>query len=115
MTVNMSKRWERAYLTDKRANGFYQISGEGQINKKVDFVPQEVKGLASMAGSNVLWATPKANMVHLTKKDINKNKVNIEESKRQVFLMTDWWEGIGFGINEIVWTTYGTGSGSGSV
>jgi hypothetical protein len=29
----------------------------------------------------------------------------IEESKRQVFFMSDWYEGIGFGLNEAVWTT----------
>jgi len=27
--------------------------------------------------------------------------------------MMDWWEGLGFGINQAVWTTVGaTGSGS---
>jgi hypothetical protein len=112
MEICMSPTWERAYLEDKRAQGYYQISGPGQINKSVDFTPFTVKGLPSMEGSNVIFATPKANMIHLTKKSINANKFNIEESKRQLAVMTDWWEGIGFGINQIVWTNHGTGSAS---
>jgi hypothetical protein len=112
MEVCMSPSWVRAYLTDKRAQGFYQISGPGQIDRSVDFTPLTVKGLPSMEGKNDIFATPKANMIHLSKKSINQNRFNIEESKRQLAVMTDWWEGFGFGINEIVWTNYGTGSAS---
>jgi len=50
----------------------------------------------------------------LTKKSENKSNVNIEESKRTVSFMTDWWEGVGFGINEAVWSNLLPGSGSGS-
>jgi hypothetical protein len=71
-----------------------------------------VEGLPSMSGTTDIFATPKENMIHLTKKDINKNRFNIEESKRQVFLMTDWWEAVGFGINQAVWTNINAGSGS---
>jgi len=39
----------------------------------------------------------------------------MEEAKRNVAIMADWWEGLGFGINQAVWTNIQeTGSGSGS-
>lgn len=112
MEINASPSWVRAYQEDKRAQGFYTIKGPEEIDVNIDFTPFKLRGLPSMEESNVLFCTPKQNMIHLMKKTINQNRVNIEESKRQVFIMTDYWEGIGFGINEIVWTNYGTGSDS---
>jgi len=112
MKVFMSQRWVKAYLRDKRSNGFYTITDAGKINQGVDFLPFEVQALPSMSGTSDIFATPKENMIHLTKKDVNKSRFNIEESKRQVFLMTDWWEAVGFGINEAVWTNVTAGSGS---
>lgn len=116
MNINMSPVWEKAYLQDKRSQGFYFYTAAGDVNKGIDFTPQSVQGLPSMLGSNIIFATPKDNMLYLQKKDINKYKFNIEESKREVFFMTDWWEGVGFGINEIVWAfdpsiTEASGSG----
>ena len=35
---------------------------------------------------------------------MNKETFKVEESKRCVSVMTDWGEGVGFGINEVVWT-----------
>jgi hypothetical protein len=104
MNVFMSPYWAKAYLRDKRTNGFYQIKSSGEIDNSIDFAPQSVVALPSMAGTTDIFATPKENLIHLGKKDMNKNRFNIEESKRQVFLMTDWWEAVGFGINQAVWT-----------
>jgi hypothetical protein len=112
MKVFVAPKYAKAYLRAKRDAGVYQITGPGQIDKSVDFLPFDVEGLPSMSGTTDIFATPKENMIHLTKKDINKNRFNIEESKRQVFLMTDWWEAVGFGINQAVWTNINAGSGS---
>jgi hypothetical protein len=51
-----------------------------------------------------LTRTPKANLLHLTKKSKNSASFKVEEAKRNVAIMTDWWEGFGFGLNEVVWT-----------
>jgi hypothetical protein len=93
------------YLRDKRAQGLYNLSGDGQIDNRVDFTQIRVNGLPSINGEKFMFATPKDNMLHVTKKLANQTNFNIEESKRQVLFMSDWWEGIGFGINEAVWTT----------
>lgn len=96
---------ERAYLRDKRAQGFYTISSDAGINRSVDFTPQQVIGLPSLAGETFMFATPKDNMFYVTKKSANATNFNIEESKRQLFFLADWYEGMGFGVNEAVWTT----------
>ncbi len=105
MNLYLPYEFERAYLRDKRSKGFYTISSELGIHKGVDFTPQQVVGLPSLAGENWMFATPKENMLFCTKKKANQTNFKLEEAKRQVFLMCDWYEGMGFGINEAVFTT----------
>lgn len=105
MIIGMSPFWKRHFLKDKRSLGFYDIASAKEINDTLDFSPARVVGLPSMVGANDLWATPIDNFLHITKKGENAGKVKIEEAKRCVSIMTDWWEGLGFGINETVWTT----------
>lgn len=105
MNIFLPYELERAYLRDKRSKGFYTISSEAGIHKGVDFTPQQVVGLPSLAGENWMFATPKENMLYCTKKKANQTNFKLEEAKRQIFLMCDWYEGMGFGINEAVFTT----------
>ena len=109
MVVCLSPAWARAFLKDKRTLGYYTIDGANKIDNRLDFAPAGVFGLPSMIGTNDIWITPKSNFLHLTKKGENSAKVNIEESKRCVNIMTDWYEGLGFGIKELVWTNVAAG------
>ena len=104
MLICLAPKWRRAFLKDKRAQGFYDISGPGQIDDTLDFSPAKVKALPSMIGTDDLFITPNQNLLHLTKKGKNAANFKVEESKRCVSIMTDWWEGFGFGLNETVWT-----------
>ncbi|MFK7049900.1 hypothetical protein V3Q77_08360 [Flavobacterium davisii] len=102
MRIYMSPSWLRAYFRDKRnthgTDVNYSITGI-QI---VDFMPNiELVALPSMEGSNYIWATPVDNFVHLRKVN-GMATPRVEESKREVFLMLDWWEGLGFLHNELV-------------
>lgn len=113
MNVFMSRYWYKKYMQDKRAQGFYQKTSDAQIDGGIDFTPQSVKPLACMTGTNDIWCTPKANLLHVTPETLNKNNFKVEEAKRNVAIMADWWEGLGFGINQAVWTNIAaTGSGS---
>jgi hypothetical protein len=103
MNVFMSQTWYKRYMRDKRAQGFYDYSSDKSITSGIDFTPQSVVALPSMHGSDVIFATPKSNIISLSKKSQNKNKFMIETLKRQVFFMTDFWKGVGFGINGAVW------------
>lgn len=100
----MSPSWRKYYLRDKRANGYYQIPGANQIDESIDFTPQKVKGLPSLSGTDVIFATPKENLLHMRKKSANKTRFSIEETKRAVSFLCDWWEGMGFGVDGAVWT-----------
>lgn len=104
MNVFMSNYWYKKYMQDKRAQGFFTKYNAGEIDGSIDFTPLNVQPLASMAGTNDIFCTPKPNLLHLYSLSANKKKFKIEESKRNVAVMADWWEGVGFGINEAVWT-----------
>jgi hypothetical protein len=116
MNVFMSRYWYKKYMQDKRAQGFYQKTSDQQIDAGIDFTPLDVKPLASMVGTNDIFCTPKENLLHVTPATLTKNQFRIEEAKRCVSVMADWAEGLGFGINQAVWTNIlAAGSGSGSV
>jgi hypothetical protein len=104
MLICVAPKWRRAFLKDKRAQGFYERTGADQIDDTLDFSPASVKALPSMMGTDDLFITPKENLLHITKKGANAANFKVEESKRCVSIMTDWWEGYGFGLPETVWT-----------
>lgn len=113
MNVFMSPSWAKYYHRDKRAQGFYAFPDEANVQRisgKIDFMPQQVVALPSLSGSDVIFATPKENLLHLTKKGNNKTKFKIEEYRRVVSVLADWWEGIGFGMDAAVWTNVVSGS-----
>ena len=114
MNVFMSRHWLKKYLQDKRVQGFYQKFSEKDIDSGIDFTPLSVIGLASMVGTDDIFCTPAQNFLHVAPATITKNSFKFEEAKRAVAVMADWAEGLGFGINQAVWTNIQK-AGSGSV
>ena len=104
MNVFMSRYWYKKYMQDKRAQGFYQRSSDKDIDGKIDFTPLDVKPLACMVGTSDIFCTPAENFIHISPATLTKNQFKLEEAKRAVAVMADWSEGLGFGINEAVWT-----------
>jgi hypothetical protein len=104
MNVFMSRYWYKKYMQDKRAQGFYQRTSDKDIDGKIDFTPLDVKPLACMVGTDDIFCTPVENFIHLSPATLTKNQFKLEEAKRSVAVMADWSEGLGFGINEAVWT-----------
>ena len=104
MDICMSQYWCKKYLQDKRAQGFYQNKSDQDINTGIDFTPLKIKGLASMVETNDIFCTPSENFLHISPATITKNTFKLEESKRSVAVLGDWSEGLGFGINQAVWT-----------
>ena len=114
MNVFMSRYWYKKYMQDKRAQGYYQKTSDKEIDAGIDFTPLDVKPLASMVGTSDIFCTPVENFLHLSPATLTKNAFKLEEAKRSVAVMADWAEGLGFGINQAVWTNIRP-SGSGSV
>lgn len=70
---------------------------------KVDFHPNvELVSLPSLAGTGKIIATPAENFLYVRRKN-GINAPVIQADKREVIIMTDWWEALGFGYNELVW------------
>jgi hypothetical protein len=104
MLICVAPKWQRAFLKDKRSQGFFYHTDPKQIDDSLDFSPAKVKALPSMIGTDDLFITPDQNLLHLTKKGKNATNFKVEEARRCVSILTDWWEGFGFGLNEVVWT-----------
>ncbi len=105
MVIFMSPSWVRAYKKDKRAQGFYFIDNPAELDESVMFSNHVVCGLPSMEGTSDLWATVPDNLIWLTKREGNLANADIQQINREVHIMVDWWEGIGFGCNQLVWAT----------
>ena len=58
--------------------------------------------MPSLAGTGVIFATPKSNYIHITPKK-KMNPIKVESAKREVSVLADWREGLGFLFNELVY------------
>jgi hypothetical protein len=68
----------------------------------VDFTNVELIGLDSMAGEKYFWSTPNDNFLYIRRVN-GMRKPKVEEAKKEVSLMLNWWEGLGFGYNKLVY------------
>lgn len=102
VTIYASTAKVKAYLRDKRNTHGTDVNYEaGKIT--IDFADNvKIKGLPSMAGSPYIWATPDENYLYIRRVN-GMSDPKVEEALRQVYLMLDWWEGLGFGYNPLVY------------
>lgn len=102
--ICVSQDYERCFLENKRANGFYWLHGPEDLNASVDFTKQVVMGLPSMGEEcGDIFAFVRGNLLWCTRKD--KFNFDVQKIDRYVKVLGDWREGIGFGVNKMVWTT----------
>lgn len=101
-TIFMSNKWMRAYLRDKRNTHGTDVNYTTTGINIVDFMDNvRIVGLPSMNGADYIWSTPDDNFLYLRRLN-GMATPKVEESKREVFLMLDWWEAIGFQFNALV-------------
>ena len=98
---NLVRQFQKA----KRANGYYMIDSPAKIDASIDFTAHLVVGLPSMNGTKDIFTTFKNNLVHVTKRSFGSANFDMQKHDRQVKVLTDWWEGVGFACNQMVWTT----------
>jgi hypothetical protein len=101
MRIYMDPKILRWYHRDKRNTHGTDVNYDPS-KPVVDFTNVELVGLPSMAGEKMIWASPVDNYLYIRKENGMK-KPKVEEAKREVSLMLDWWEGIGFGYDELVY------------
>ncbi|TPG71995.1 hypothetical protein [Hymenobacter nivis] len=82
------------------------IAGNGDeiVQIPVEFTQHTVVGLPSMGASSKLWATPADNRKKLAKKSVNEKMVRVESAKREVAIFTDFYKGVGFPLEQAVFT-----------
>lgn len=102
--IFVAPKWARLYKKDKRSQNFFFIDDLKQLDGSVDFSKHYVVALPSMAGTDDMWATTKGNLIWCSKRGGNV-QFNVQAHDRAVHIMTDWWEGIGFACNDMVWAT----------
>lgn len=101
MRIYMDPKFIRWYHQDKRNTHGTDVNYNPE-KPVVDFTNVELVGLPSMKGEKYIWSTPVDNFLYVRRQGGMKNP-RVEEHLREVFLMTDWWEGLGFGHNELVY------------
>lgn len=90
--------------TDAPSKPLIDGNGDALLQVPIEFGKHTVVGLDSMGDSLKIWATHKDNRKRLAKKTINTRSVRIESAKREVFIFTDFWKGLGFPMLEAVFT-----------
>lgn len=112
LTLFMAPEMALEYLKNKREKGYYQIQGDEEIGYRIDFTNHTIFGSPAMAGTTHLWASVPQNILWLTKRYNPISNIQIQVHDRVVKLLLDWWEGLGFACNQMVWATKETVDGS---
>lgn len=108
MKLYMSTQNKVNYFRDKRNTHGADNNYTDQRAMTVDGYPNiELVGLPSMAGSNYMFATPLSNYYHI-RRQRGFSTPDVQPFDREVKILTDWWEGLGFGIDGLVWVYDGT-------
>ena len=106
MYIFMSPAMKKAYFRKLRALGFYEVASAEGLSFVVDNTEHKIIGLPSMTGTTDIWATIPTNMIHLTKR--SGKKFDIQANHRDVDIMCDWFEAVGFEDNDLVFASTDT-------
>ncbi len=110
--IMTSKGITRSYHKDYR-NTFGANPTYVKEDLDLDFVNGKLAPVASMTGSDYLIATPAWNLVHLRRAK-TEIPFEVEVQKRQLSVYTDWFECLGFLVDEYVYAYAPGWSQSGS-
>ncbi|RYE01635.1 MAG: YceI family protein [Sphingobacteriales bacterium] len=105
MTINMSRVLAKRYAEGKKAKYNMNYAQEADLFTVAGFETLRVKGRASMQGKTKIWATPLENAVFATKGFANANGFEIEKEKRNVHIFTDFHIGLGYLLEDLVFTS----------
>ena len=113
MPIFMSSVNARAYKAAYRAEWGRNLDYEKGALTESYLTGRPIVGLSCLNGSNLMFSTPKENFLHLTDLDNIPAVTDVQVLDYKVKIFMDWWEGIGFWINQMVFVSVPQGSGSG--
>lgn len=105
IVIFVAPEFERAYRKGKRNSALYDATSDSQFGTRIDFTNHIVKGVPSMIGTTDIFATLPENIIHVTKRNSNLTNIDLQKQDRMVKVLMDWWEALGFGVNQLVWTS----------
>ena len=101
--LTMNKTLRARYKEGMRAKYNVNYQQTNSLLTVMDAENVSINGVASMAGSNMMYATFKMNKAAPEKWGANQNTFDMQKFNRGVKLLTDWWLGIGFWYLPWVW------------
>ncbi len=104
MSLNMSRTLALRYKQGRRTKYNAYFPQESNLKNIEDFDQIETAGFGSLSGKTKIFATPKMNAIMAFKGGGNKQIVQVEKVDRQVKIYTDFWIGLGFIQDNLVFT-----------
>ena len=104
MDLNMSRKLRLRYRQGKRIKYNMYYAQVADLDKVENFDNITVEALPSMTGASKIWMTPTINAVAGIMGGSNQSIVQVEKVDRNVKVYTDFWLGIGFIDDGVVFT-----------
>ncbi|HVZ97975.1 MAG TPA: hypothetical protein VG847_13930 [Chitinophagaceae bacterium] len=101
MSRALALRYKRGFRMTYDAFAF---GVKDNLSLVTDFENIQVIGRGSMTGVSKIWTTPKLNAIMAFKGGSNRGMVEVEKVDRMVKVYTDFWIGLGFIQDALVWT-----------
>ena len=104
MNIFLSRKWFAAYHKKRRDLHGTDTNYDG-MKTMLEGTNLTLTPLPSMAGEDMLFTTPKENFIRLMNRNNGASNISIESVDRQIKVFADWYESVGFGIEEAVFAS----------
>ena len=111
MEVFISRKWFAAYHKKRRDLHGQDLNYAGQKDV-IEGTNMTLMPLPSMNGKDVIFCTPKENFIRLMNRNDGASNISIESVDRQIKIFADWYESVGFGLQEAVFASVPASQGS---
>lgn len=102
MPIFVSNTWYKAYKRKYRdLYGTHQGFSKEDADR-VDYSMNRLVPLPSMAGEDVMFVTPKENFIRLRNQNDGADKLTVDRDKRMILIFADWYESVGFAMEEAI-------------
>jgi len=101
MPVFLSNTWYKAYKRKYKELYGTALDFTPQSDM-IDYSNNRLIQLPSMAGEDIIFTTPKENFIRLINRNEGASNIWIQEQDYSVKVFADWWEAVGFAIEEAV-------------
>jgi len=92
------RQYKRAYR-----DAFPVTKNSDGAGDEIDFSVQRLQPLPSMASAKHFFATPKENFIRLRNLNDGANKIFMQTENYDVKVFAEWWEAVGFAIQEALY------------